>query len=165
MPVDARGYPTGHDAPGPGASSLTYDGDGGVTTRTLADGRNVAVSWDATGRITTSDGPDATTTFTYSPTVPNSLRMLRRTPDVGVAQDLVFTTDGSLITALQFAGPAAGRFDYTYGPEFEATGYRLTSGTTDVTVPTPLDEDGLPSGYGPFTFEPRRTGVGVEHGH
>jgi RHS repeat-associated protein len=138
--------------PGGGAYSWSFGLDRRVERTTLPTGRALDQTYDAGGRLTGVALEGASLAFGYEGTT-GRVRTLSRTPPApGSAETLALTYDGQLITSVESTGSATGRYALTHDSNFFVTGSTLTSGTDTVTTALARDDDGLLTGYGPFTL-------------
>jgi len=148
-PLDSLASYTPPDNPG---HKRSYNLDRALVSHTLPGGRVVANSFDAdTGQWTGISYPEATVTFTYSPSS-GRLANLTRTPSSGAAQSITYGYDGGLFTGQTWSGVAVGAFLYSYDNNFFLTNVTLNSGADSIVTPFSYDTDGLAKGYGPFTL-------------
>ena len=107
--------------------SQVFDDDGALDTRTLAGGRLVDVGFDAAGRQTSVDAPEADDAFTYAGAT-ERLATATRTPATGPAQVATLEHQGDMVTRLNRTGAAAGDARYTYGADLDVTSWTLDGG-------------------------------------
>ncbi len=130
----------------------SYDFDRDLALVTLPSGRMITYTREVDGgRLTDVVYDEASVALSYDDA---TLRInnLTATPTNGDPQSLSFEYDGSLVTEVAWAGPAEGTFAYTYDEDFAVTDVALTTGADTVEIPFTRDDDGLLTGYGPFTL-------------
>ena len=139
----------------PGSSGLVkeYDPDGALTKRTLADGRAVDVSYTPAGQPTGESYPEAQAAYAFDP-LSAQLQSLLRTPvSLGGAQQIDLGYDGGLQNQMVYSGTVEAQYDFTYDQNLYLTGMELQSGADLVNTALTRNQDGLLTGYGPFTIQ------------
>ena len=156
-PID---LPGSYTPPANAPYTRTYNVDTAFTALGLPGGRTVTHAYDAGGRPQSVTSVEAAVTFTYGAgDHTDRVADITRTPvGGGGAQQLTFAYDGDLVTKVEFAGVATGRFDVTHDNEFLPVSVMLTSGADTVSTALTWDGDRLLTGAGPFTIT--RTGPG-----
>lgn len=142
----------GYNPPGPGELIKTYDLDGALTQRTLLDGRAVNIIYGADGRPAAETYPEAAVEFSYT-AASNLFNALVRNPiGIGSPQTTTLLYAGSLLTHTDSIGAAAGQYAFTYDHHLYLTKISLLSGSDAITTSLTRDNEGLLTGYGPFTI-------------
>jgi RHS repeat-associated protein len=148
MSYSAADQLTGYAAPGAQALVKTYDLDRRRTQTTLPSGRVQSFSYGG-GRISGISYPEAAVSFAYLGST-DSLAEISWTPAAGQYQSILYSYDGSVPAAIQFAGATQGTFSYSYTGDLILSGISLDGGSE---IAVQRDDDGLVTGYGPFTID------------
>jgi RHS repeat-associated protein len=145
-----------YTAPGGAAYQTEWSLDG-ENEGTSLPGRAVKhdFTWGAAGRMQELSYAEANVGFGHD--AAGRMTGLSRTALGGSEQALAYGYDGVLQTSATASGPASGQFAYEWTPDHELKKLTL-DGTTVHSVSR--DDDGLVTGYGPFTFS--RTGPSGE---
>jgi RHS repeat-associated protein len=142
----------GYNPPGPGELIKTYNLDGALSQRILLDGRAVNIAYAADGRPISEIYAEADVEFGYDATS-NLLNALVRNPiGIGSPQTTTLLYAGSLLTRTDSIGAANGRYAFTYDNNLYLTKISLLSGSDAITTSLTRDNEGLLTGYGPFTI-------------
>lgn len=115
---------------------------------TLPSARQVTASYDpTTGRQDSVFYPEGSITYGYADYT-DRLFSLNRTGSDNMLQTINFDYDGFLTTKVAVSGTTNGQFLYAYDNNFWTTGVALDNSWNMFS----RDNDGLLTGYGPFTF-------------
>ena len=147
--------PAGYTPPGSAAGfGRTYDAEQRVATSVLPDGRTSTRGYDAAGRPSSLQYPEATISYSYvANNSTDPISSLLRTPSlIGSAETVGFSYDGSLVTGTSMSGAAVGQFSYGYDPNLVLNAITLQSGSDSVTIPESHDADGLVTAFGPLSL-------------
>ncbi len=150
----ARDFPASYTPPdNPGGFIRTYDPDKALVSLTLPSGKMVSNSFDATtGQWENTIYPEATVAFGYDG-CGCQLTDITRTPSgAGTAQGISYGYDGKLVDGQTWSGLAIGDYQYDYDNNFFLANLTLTSGSDTVQTTFARDDDGMVTGYGPFTL-------------
>jgi RHS repeat-associated protein len=140
---------TEYDAPAGSAvnsskTTVTYNSDRQPTLTNLADGRTVARSYDAGGRLTGLILSQGTRAVTYSA---NSGLVAGLSAPGGINHAFVF--DGSLLLSHTLSGPVSGSVSWTYDNDFRLLSESVNGGNT---VNLAYDLDNLLTQVGALTL-------------
>jgi RHS repeat-associated protein len=132
---DGDRSPTGSTLPGRGATTLSRKPDGRLTGATAADGTASAFAYpagDGTGRFTQAT----------------------RTLPGGRVDATAIDYDGALVTRRESrdAGGVYATHTFAYGDDLRPSSATVTAGADTVTTAMTRDDDGLLTGYGPYTI-------------
>ena len=130
----------------------SYNLDKALVRRTLPSGRIVENRYETDGRWSGTSYPEATVEFTYEGSCCSQPAGITRTPVAGLPQAVSYDYDGKLVTGVAWSGVAVGDFQYTYDVNGFLTEMTLQSGSDNNQTSFAWDNDGLPTGYGPFTL-------------
>jgi RHS repeat-associated protein len=127
--------PAGSTLPGRGATTLARKADGRLTGATAADGTASAFAYpagDGTGRFTQTT----------------------RTLPGGRVDATTIDYDGALVTRRESrdAGGTYATHTFAYGDDLRPSSATVSAGGDTVTTALTRDDDGLLTGYGPFTI-------------
>ena len=129
-----------------------YDFDRDLAVVTLPSGRMMTYTREAVGgRLESVEYDEASIELHYDDATPR-INDIITDPTIGDPQSLSYEYDGSLVTEVAWDGPAEGTFGYTYDEDFAITNVTLTTGADTAELPFTRDDDGLLTGYGPFTL-------------
>ena len=144
------------EAPDGGGIAFSYDADGLVTTLDPPSGRTIASSYDTYGRLTgeepVADGSTLPAT-SFDRDGAGRIRKLTWSPGTGSDQTVSIERDGAAVTAIEYGGAVSGRFEYDHDANGFVTGITFPDdfgGSQTHTISH--DDDGLTTGYGPFTL-------------
>ena len=139
--------------PGNGSYLRVHDIDRALTSMTLPGGRVTSVGHDAAGRVNGISYVEAATAVDYfAADATDRAAHVNHVPTAGPAQNLAFSYNGGLITGMTATGAAPASVAYTFGNDFVVTNMNLTSGVDTVTAALTRDQDGILTGYGPYTL-------------
>lgn len=158
---DAMNLMSGYQAPGNAPETWIHDLDRRQTGHARPMGRSESRTFDTGGRPATIASPESTVSMQYTDSTdrPASTTRTPSGPGLGLSQEVAFSYDGSLPTAIDFLGLASeGRYTYTPDDNQFLTQTRLDSGGQSSTLDVSRDADGLITGLGPFTWD--RSGPG-----
>lgn len=146
-------YPASYTPPGNADYTRSFNLDRMLINRMLPSGRTLENYFDASWRLTSVDYPEATLEFVYEDSCCNQPISRTHTPaDGGTPQVISYTYDGNLITGALWSGMANGEYQYSYDNNFFLTGIRLDSSPDTIQTSITWNDDGMPTGYGPFTL-------------
>jgi RHS repeat-associated protein len=132
---DGDRSPTGSTLPGRGATTLARKPDGRLTGATAADGTASTFAYPA---------GDGTARFTQA----------TRTLPGGRVDATTIDYDGALVTRRESrdAGGTYATHTFAYGDDLRPSSTTVAAGGETVTTALTRDDDGLLTGYGPFTI-------------
>jgi RHS repeat-associated protein len=136
------------------AYGTQYNLDREWVRTTLPTGRAIDGGYDNGGRITATIYPEGAVTLSYfdnTDRVGTLTRTVAPVPD-NTTQTIAFSYDGFLTTRVAFSGVANGEYRYSFDNNFRVMSVALDNVWTTLA----RDNDGLLTGYGPFTIT--RTG-------
>ena len=148
----SRNRPSGYIPPGNDGFTENYNLDGQLTRRVLASGPELNNSFDGGGRLSGIIYPEASVSFSYLGNTSRIDTMTRTPTGGGSAQQITNSYDGAYQTAASYSGFANADFDYSFNDLLFLSGIQMTSGADIVNTLVEHDEDGLVTGFGPFTF-------------
>lgn len=152
---DSVNLRSGYQPPGNTPEGWAYDLDRRLTGRSKPTGRVETRTFDAGGRPATITSPEATVSLAYADSTdrPASTTRAPSGPSTGLRQEVTYSYDGSVPTAIEFRGLAAeGRYTYTSDDNLFLTAAELDSGGQSSTLDVGRDADGLITAMGPFTW-------------
>jgi len=155
LTYDSVNLRSGYRSPGNIPEVWAHDLDRRLTGSSKPTGRVETRTFDAGGRPATITSPEATVSLAYADSTdrPASTTRAPAGPGLGLGQEVAFSYDGSVPTAIDFRGPAAeGRYTYTSDDNLFLTGAELDSGGQSWTLDIGRDADGLIIAMGPFTW-------------
>ena len=100
-------------------------------------------------RATTASG---VTTYTYAGATARPDQIVNDPAGDDPPQAIGYEWDGELPETIEQTGPATGRFAFGYDGALRLSSTAVTAGGTTLTTAITRDDDGLVTGYGPFTL-------------
>ena len=149
---DAVDQPTSFTDPGQPPRTQSFSPDRQLTSVGLPDGRTIARGFGADGRYTGDAMAAATTSVAYAggTTLP---RTLTYDQVAGPDQSIELAYDGLWVTQLDLTGAAVGTYDYGIDADRWIESVSVTSGADGTSFAVSQDDDGLLTGWGPFTLD------------
>jgi RHS repeat-associated protein len=142
-----------YTAPGANPYLRSYSTEKQLESVTMPSGALQDMGYDAAGRLTSEHHVQTKRTLGYDGDRDRFGTIERELADGSGRQSIAFGYDGLLPKSIEFAGAAAGRYDYTLGDRLLPASEKLTVGGDAITRALEFDGDRLLTKSGPFSVE------------